>query len=51
MSYVDKEAVEMVVHELQRSLIQADVDVAMVAELSKKIKKKFLKTSCQKDLH
>ncbi|MFH1445209.1 MAG: signal recognition particle receptor subunit alpha [Nanoarchaeota archaeon] len=42
MSVVDKEAVEMIVHELQRSLIQADVDVAMVAELSKNIKSKVL---------
>ncbi|MBU0898360.1 MAG: signal recognition particle receptor subunit alpha, partial [Nanoarchaeota archaeon] len=39
---VDKEAVEMIVHELQRGLIQADVDIAMVAELSKNIKKKVL---------
>ena len=42
MSYVDKEAVEMIVHELQRSLLQADVDVAMVSELSKNIKKNVL---------
>ncbi|MBU1135498.1 MAG: signal recognition particle receptor subunit alpha [Nanoarchaeota archaeon] len=42
MSLVDKEAVEMIVHELQRGLIQADVDIAMVAELSKNIKKKVL---------
>ena len=42
MSYVDKEAVEMIVHELQRSLIQSDIDVAMVAELSKNIKKKVI---------
>ena len=42
MGAVDKEAVELVVKDLQRALIQADVDVSMVVELSSSIKKKVL---------
>ena len=42
MGVVDKEAVEAVVREMQRSLLHADVDVALVAELSKTIKKEVL---------
>ncbi len=44
MGVVDKEAVELVVKDLQRALIQADVDVSMVVELSSSIKKKVLNT-------
>ena len=33
MGVVDREAVEIVVKDLQRALIQADVDVSMVVEL------------------
>ncbi len=40
LGVVDKEAVESVVRDLQRALIQADVDVMMVSELSENIKKK-----------
>src|SRR3989344_9068642 len=36
----DKQSVEDLVREIQRSLIQADVDVKLVFELSKKIKDK-----------
>jgi signal recognition particle subunit SRP54 len=44
MGVVDREAVDMVVKDLQRALIQADVDVSMVAELSAGIKKRVLDT-------
>lgn len=42
MGMVDKEAVDIVVKDLQRALIQADVDVSMVVGLSAGIKKKVL---------
>jgi len=42
MGIVDKEAVEAVVRDLQRALLQADVDVQLVAELSESIKKSVL---------
>jgi len=41
---VDKQAVEAIVRELQRSLLQADVDVSLVAELSAKIKRQILES-------
>jgi signal recognition particle subunit SRP54 len=41
---VDRQAVETIVRELQRSLLQADVDVGLVAELSSKIKKQILES-------
>ncbi len=44
MGVVDREAVEVVVKDLQRALIQADVDVSMVAELSSSIRKRVLET-------
>jgi len=40
---VDREKVESIIIELQRALIQADVDVGLVAELSDRVKKKVLK--------
>jgi len=43
MSVVDKKAVETIVKELQRTLLQADADVMLVSELSESIKKKMLK--------
>ena len=43
LGVVDKEAVDRIVLDLQRSLLQADVDVSLVSELSKKIKDKVLK--------
>jgi len=42
-SIVDREHVESIILELQRALIQADVDVGLVAELSERIKKSVLK--------
>ncbi len=42
LGVVDKEAVEAIVKELQRTLIQSDVDVVLVSELSNKIKKRVL---------
>ncbi|NIO19404.1 MAG: signal recognition particle protein [Candidatus Aenigmarchaeota archaeon] len=43
LGVVDKEAVERIVRDLQRTLIQADVDVKVVFELSQNIKNKVLK--------
>jgi signal recognition particle subunit SRP54 len=43
MGVVDKEAVEAIVRELQRTLIQSDVDVKLVFEMSKSIKEKVLR--------
>ncbi len=42
LGVVDKEAVDRIVLDLQRSLLQADVDVSLVSELSKNIKQKVL---------
>lgn len=42
LGVVDKEAVEAIVRDLQRVLLQADIDVGLVAELSSDIKKKVL---------
>jgi signal recognition particle subunit SRP54 len=42
MGIVNKEAVEEVMRELQRALLQSDVDVGMVAEITERIKKKVL---------
>jgi signal recognition particle subunit SRP54 len=44
MGVVDKEAVDLVVKDLQRALIQADVDISMVAGLSASIRKRVLDT-------
>lgn len=46
----DKEAVEELVKELQRILIQADVDVKLVADLTKRIKDKALVEQIPKGL-
>ncbi len=43
LGVVDKEAVEMVVRELQRVLLASDVDVQLVSELSESIRNKMLK--------
>ena len=42
LGVVDREAVEIVVRDLQRALLQADVDVELVAGLSDSIKKKVI---------
>ena len=39
LSLVDKDAVEAIVKDLQRALLQADTDVELVFELSNEIKK------------
>ena len=44
LGVVDKEAVERIVLDLQRSLLQADVDVTLVSTLSKNLKEKVLKS-------
>jgi len=43
LGVLDREAVEAVIRDLQRTLIQADVDVKMVFEISKRIKEDVLK--------
>lgn len=43
LGVIDKKAVEMVIRDLQRVLLQSDVDVKMVFELSNRIKDKMLK--------
>jgi len=43
LGVVDKDAVESVVRDMQRELLQADVDVRLVSELSKGIREKVLK--------
>jgi signal recognition particle subunit SRP54 len=50
LSIVDREAVEAVVQDLQRTLIQSDVDIAMVSELSRSIKDKVLKAKPPKGM-
>lgn len=42
LGVVDKEAVELVVRDLQRAMLQADVDVELVSGLSDSIKKKII---------
>lgn len=49
-SLVDKEKAEALILDLQRALIQADVDVSLVAELSKRIKKKVISNETPKGL-
>lgn len=39
---LDKEAVEAIIRDIQRALLKADVDVSLVLELTKKIKKRIL---------
>ncbi len=43
LSLVDEKAVDSIIRDVQRLLLQADVDVEMVAELSKSIKEKIMK--------
>jgi len=43
LGVVDREAVESVVRELQRALLQSDVDVQLVSELSGRIRERVLK--------
>jgi len=42
MGVVDREAVEIVVRDLQRALLQSDVDVSMVVEMCDRLKKEVL---------
>jgi len=42
LGVVDKEAVESIVRELQRTLIQSDVDIKLVFEMSQNIKNRLL---------
>lgn len=50
LAIVDKKAVESIVRDLQRALIQSDVDIKMVSELSKNIKDKVLKAKLPKGM-
>ncbi len=45
--FVDKKLIDELVRDLQRSLIQSDVDVKLVFELSENIKKRALKESSE----
>jgi len=51
--FIDKKIVDDIIRDLQRALIEADVDVKIVFELSEKIRKKALeeKTSLEKKEH
>ncbi|MBN1896798.1 MAG: signal recognition particle protein [Candidatus Aenigmarchaeota archaeon] len=49
-SLVDKEKVDALVIELQRALIQADVDIELIAELSGRIKNNVLKKDLPKGM-
>jgi signal recognition particle subunit SRP54 len=49
-SLVDREKVEALIIELQRALIQADVDIGLVAELSERIRKAVLKKELPKGM-
>jgi signal recognition particle subunit SRP54 len=40
--FLDKDALDRIVRELQRALIEADVSISLVKELSDKIKKEGL---------
>lgn len=42
LGVVDKKAVESIVRDIQRTLIESDVDIELVAEISEKIKKRVL---------
>ena len=44
MGVVNKEAVEAIMRDFQRSLLQADVDVELVVELTRSVKEKVLDT-------
>ena len=50
LGVVDKEAVQAILRDLQRALLQADVDVELVSEISQKIKKKVLSEKPPKGL-
>ena len=43
LGYIDKATVESIMRDLERALIMADVDVELVAEISREIKNKVLK--------
>lgn len=43
IGFVDKESVERIIRDLQRTLIQSDVDIRLVSELSNRIRDKVLK--------
>lgn len=50
ISVIDKKTIEEVVKEIQRALIQSDVNIALVLDLPKKLKKGLLKRNLQKVL-
>ena len=50
ISVIDKKTIEEVVKGIQRALIQSDVNIALVLDLSKKLKKGLLKRNLQKVL-
>lgn len=50
MSVIDKKTIKEVVKDIQRALIQSDVNIKLVLELSKKLKAGLLKRNHQKVL-
>lgn len=50
MSIIDKEAVDSILRDVQRTLLQSDVDVQIVSELSKKVREKILKADMPKGI-
>lgn len=50
MSVVDKKTIKEVVKDIQRALIQSDVNIALVLELSKKIEKRALEEEPKKGI-
>lgn len=50
MSVIDKKTIKEVVKDIQRALIQSDVNIKLVLDLSKKLKTGLLKRNRQKVL-
>lgn len=50
MSVIDKKTIKEVVKDIQRALIQSDVNIKLVLELSKKLNKGLLRKNRQKVL-
>ena len=48
MSVIDKKTIKEVVKDIQRALIQSDVNIKLVLELSKKSNQELLKKNLQK---
>ena len=49
MSVIDKKTIKEVVKDIQRALIQSDVNIKLVLELSKKSRKGLLRRNLQRE--